>query len=342
MARCAAWLCLGLLLVPPGPSCAAKRKRRRRVEQSAVPAIPSVYHEDGSCPFHREDATAKELSEFGHELERDGRQEEALRCYARAVRSAPLDAIGWFDLAVARQYKDPTLALRLYEHGVSLEPSSFHYNQLGVMLRQAERQDEATRRFIQAARLAPREGASADPLFNLAGSHETLGRLDEALHAYRAALSVEAKNEARIQNGIGNVLALQRKWEAALSAYGEAFEADPDLPETARNLGHVMETLQRYDEAAHHMARAAHLLPLEAANLTSQREAVLEKAAKQRTQRRHAERRDEVDKRDGHLTKAERIARFNKVVGACGMDDKACMKEMLGQDDAQEGDLVVF
>ena len=40
----------------------------------------------------------------------------------------------------------------------------------------------------------------------------------------------------------------------------------------------------------------------------------------------------EVDKRDGHLAKEQRIA-ANKVVGACGMEDKACMKKLLGQED---------
>ena len=38
--------------------------------------------------------SAKELSEFGHEMERDGRKPEAERCYAQAIRSSPRAAIG--------------------------------------------------------------------------------------------------------------------------------------------------------------------------------------------------------------------------------------------------------
>ena len=48
-----------------------------------------------------------------------------------------------------------------------------------------------------------------------------------------------------------------------------------------------------------------------------------------------------MDKRDGHLTREQRVERFQQVVGVCGMD-KECMKQVLGQEDAKEDDLVVF
>lgn len=308
------------LLVLALPSGTAAKKKKRRV---TVPAVPSEYGEEGSCPYHVPDAPAKELSEFGHELERDGRQQEALRCYAQAVRTMPKTAIGWFDLAVARQYEEPSLALRFYAHGVTLDPTSFHHNQLGVMLRQAGRQDEASHRFTQAARLAP---ADADPLFNLGGTRETEQRYGEALHAYRGALDRERKNEARIQNNIGNVLCHQKKWAEALTAYTEAEEADPDFPETHQNLGHVLTVLERREEADRHLATAARLLPLQAANLTQQREENRAKLEERKKSRRQMERREEVDKRDGHLTREERVDRFQQVVGICGMDKARCVE----------------
>ena len=77
-----------------------------------------------------------------------------------------------------------------------------------------------------------------------------LGRLDEALHAYRGALALDYKtNEARIHNNIGNVLAYQRKWREALLSYHEAEEADPDFPETHYNLAHVLLSYKRLEEA---------------------------------------------------------------------------------------------
>ena len=65
------------------------------------------------------------------------------------------------------------------------------------------------------------------------------------------------------------------------------------------------------------------------------------KAADQAKTRRQIERRHEVNKRDGHLTREERVERFQQVVGMCGMD-KECMKAALHQEDAQVDDLVVF
>ena len=332
-----------ILLLLAHSADGAKRKKRR----STVPVVPSEYYnsEDpsGGCPFHRavSDVEPQEISAFGHELERDGRQAEALRCYAAAIRAHPTDARAWFDLSVAQQHVEPARALQFYKHGVSLDPTSFHYNQLGVMLRVATRHSEATQRFIQAARLAP---ADADPLFNLGGSHETLDRHSEALHAYRGALERERKNEARIQNNIGNVLGKMGRWKDALAAYHEAQEADPDFPETLQNLAHVKEQMGQLDEAVEHLQAAAKLLPTTpelAQNLTDKREELVEKRAERKKATRQAERRDEVNKRDGHMSREERVQRFQEVLGRCGMD-KDCMRKLLKQEDAQEGDMVVF
>ena len=101
---------------------AADEKRRRR-KKGAAPSIPAQLA-DG-CPYHKHTTTVSsdELSEFGHELERDGRKPEAERCYARAIRSSPQAATGWFDLAAAHQYSDQSAAIRYYRHGLKLHPS---------------------------------------------------------------------------------------------------------------------------------------------------------------------------------------------------------------------------
>ena len=44
---------------------------------------------------------------------------------------------------------------------------------------------------------------------------------------------------------------------------------------------------------------------------------------------------------DRRSLRVVRIHSFQQVVGACGMD-KECMKRALRQEDAKEGDLVVF
>ena len=208
---------------------------------------------------HTTTVSSDELSEFGHELERDGRQPEAVACYALAIRNHPSKAIGWFDLATAWQYNDRANALKYYAHGLRLQPADgFRYSQLGVLLRAAERGEEAVRRFEQAVRLLPDD---ADAYFHLGGSHEQLGRPADALRVYRSALDVEHKNEARIQNNIGNALGRLGRWGDALAAYREAEEADPELAETQFNLAHVHTSLGRLDEAERHVRAAQRLEP---------------------------------------------------------------------------------
>lgn len=127
---------------------------RKKRKQSSGPKIPPELETE--CSFWRNETDARELSEYGHELERDGRQDEAVPCYVRAIRLNSESPIGWLDLATAKQYSDPSLAIKLYRHGVSLRPSDHNlHNQLGILLRANGRQEEAMHHFIGAARLKP-------------------------------------------------------------------------------------------------------------------------------------------------------------------------------------------
>ena len=223
---------------------AADEKRRRRKKGAPPPRSRRLGRRLPTK--HTTTVSSDELSEFGHELERDGRQSEAVACYALAIRNHPSKAIGWFDLATAWQYNDRANALKYYAHGLKLQPADgFRYSQLGVLLRAAERGEEAVRRFEQAVRLLPDD---ADAYFHLGGSHEQLGRPADALRVYRSALDVEHKNEARIQNNIGNALGRLGRWGDALAAYREAEEARPRArrdPVQPRARAHVARTAGR-------------------------------------------------------------------------------------------------
>ena len=49
------------------------------------------------------------------------------------------------------------------------------------------------------------------------------------------------------------------------------------------------------------------------------------------------------EKRDGHLSKEQRLERMQQVIGHCGADNKQCMREMLGQaEGATDEDAVRF
>ena len=149
---------LAVLLALPGCECAKKKKRKR---SSGPPKLPAEL--ETGCTFWRSeaDADAKEVTQFARELERDGRKAEALPCYVMAIRVCPTEPVGYLDLAVAKQYEDPPLAIKLYQHGLRLKPTDHDvYNQYGILLRTNERQNEAMRHFVSAGRINPLDADS--------------------------------------------------------------------------------------------------------------------------------------------------------------------------------------
>jgi len=175
------------------------------------------------------------------------------------------------------------------------------YNQMGVLLRTNGRQEEASHHFIRASRLKPND---ADAFFHLGGTHDTLDRHTEALHAYRLALENENKNEARIHNNIGKILGKLNRWGDAVRAFREAEEADPTFPETQANLAHVFTSYGALDEAEVHLELAMKLAPADE-GLPEKRKAWEEKVEKRKKAEFEERRRKELDERDGPLTREQ-------------------------------------
>ena len=223
---------------------AAAKKRKQ-------PAVPTELL--SGCPFHREKASTDELSEFGHELERDGRKLEAERCYARAIRSSPQAATGWFDLAAARQYSDQSAAIRYYRHGLKLRPSGepsrapvaslshpdppprayragagFQYNQFGVVMRQTERRAGGCRRRHEppgsvAASAATTAKAPAGHSPSRAPRRSTVGAPGKAslatvLSSRRAGTRRRRSSSARPRGCSRPMRTRSSTWEAATSS----------------------------------------------------------------------------------------------------------------------------
>ena len=259
--RCTPVSTPALHLVPHDAGLPLRLRRRREAAaaQGRNRRSQSAQLADG-CPYHKHTTTVSsdELSEFGHELERDGRQPEAVACYALAIRNHPSKAIGWFDLATAWQYSDRANALKYYAHGLKLQPADgFRYSQLGVLLRAAER-GEAVRRFEQAVRLLPDD---ADAYFHLgvaraaraAGGRAARLPLGAGRRAQeRGADPEQHRQRARPPRPLGRRLGRVPRGEA---------EADPELAETQFNLAHVHTSLGRLDEAERHVRAAQRLSP---------------------------------------------------------------------------------
>jgi tetratricopeptide (TPR) repeat protein len=154
---------------------------------------------------------------------------------------------------------------------------------------------------------------------------------------YRRALDLRLApdNEASLHNNIGNVLGNQlQRWGDALGSYREALEVDAEFAETHFNLAAVYQAAGRLDETAAHLRLARRLAP-SAAKLEAREEELRAKQEKHEKREREDKWHGELDRRDGPLTRDQRLARFQQVTGTCG-NDQACMRQMLGQTDGDD------
>ncbi len=86
-------------------------------------------------------------------------------------------------------------------------------------------------------------------LYNIIGvTNKALGNLDEAIVAFKKALSIKP-NHAELYNNIGAVLYDQEKPNEAIKAYKNALSLKPDYAEAHNNLGVSLEFQDRPDEA---------------------------------------------------------------------------------------------
>ncbi len=127
---------------------------------------------------------------MGIELRKQGRSDEAMTCFQKAVEMKPNfpDAyIHMGNIVQAQNRSDE--AISYYEHALRLDPdSAMAWNNMGNLIRRQGRLNEASRHYHQAIRLNP----------DFAGAYNNLGTVclcqgkpDEAISHYRNALRLQ-------------------------------------------------------------------------------------------------------------------------------------------------------
>jgi Tfp pilus assembly protein PilF len=148
--------------------------------------------------------------------------------------------------------------ITLYEHALKVTENNFvmHHN-LGVILIEQGRLEEAVIQFKHALRINPR----------LYDAHNNLGvilleqsRYDEAAANFREALRLKPDHHDARQN-LGIAYAAQEKFEQAAEHFQEALRLKPDLPQTHNKLAAVFIKLKRLDDAATHYEYSVELEP---------------------------------------------------------------------------------
>ncbi len=113
---------------------------------------------------------------------------------------------------------------------------------------------------------APDEEAArkqAIAFFDLGGLNQKLGRLDEAVAAFRVSHHYDPKRPETLQN-LGVAYAMQQDWEKAVDCLERALLRDPGNPLLTASLGEILLAAGRSEEAALLLRKASKLMPANA------------------------------------------------------------------------------
>ncbi|MDP4033250.1 MAG: sulfotransferase [Pseudorhodobacter sp.] len=218
-----------LLLRHPGAAIAANIRASALAALGRHPEALTAFHDAIRIdPFY-----AEAHANLGHLLQDMGRLDAAKAAFRDAVACAPAMAGALTELArLQTRSGSPERALPLLERALKAAPNSVaaltaRGNAL-TRLRDYAAAETALLRAVKAA-----GGKSAEALALLAQAQAHLGKDDEALRNYDAALAVDA-NHAAAQGGKAGLLQNLGRFDEAEIWFRKVFETDPTNGENYR------------------------------------------------------------------------------------------------------------
>ena len=192
-------------------------------------------------------------------LNDQGKLDEAVACYRRALELKPDYAGAHYNLGVALNDQGKLdEAVARYRRALELRPDYAEaQNNLGNALKEQGKLDETVACYRRALELKP---DFAEAHNNLGNALKEQGKLDEAVFCYRRALELEP-DYAEAQINLGNALKDQGKLDEAVACYRRALELKPDFAAAHYNLGNALKEQGKLDEAVACYRRALELKP---------------------------------------------------------------------------------
>jgi len=130
-------------------------------------------------------------------------------------------------------------------------------NNLGAILYEQGRNEEALTHFIEALKDKPRD---PDTLYNMGNLMLRLGKKDEAIGYYERSLEGKPSN-VKVLNNLGNLLMQKGRIDDAFKHYREALVISRDSPITHYNIGMAFMNSMRPEEAVSYFEEALRLGP---------------------------------------------------------------------------------
>ena len=220
-------------------------------QRNSVWREPVTFWKDCS---HKSPKKARPHNNLGVALAEQGRLEEAIGHYAKALQIKPclVEAHNNLGRALAKQGRFEE-AIGHYSKALQIKPDyAMAHSNLGVALAEQARFEEAISHFSEALEIKP----------NYAKAHSNLGvalmrqgNFKEAISHYAKALQINP-NYADVHNNLGIALAGQGKMEEAMAQFREALRIRSDHADAHNNLGSALalrgklrEAIAQYKEA---------------------------------------------------------------------------------------------
>ena len=178
---------------------------------------------------------------------KQGKDEEAIHCFDRALELDPLRPDAWYNRGVAfgKQGKHEE-ATHCFDKALELDPrrpDAWYLKALNLAT--LGRREEAIRCFDGALSLDPR---NAEAWSYKAGSLVELGRHEEAISCYDRALALSPSNASTWCHK-GTCMAKSGRHQEAIRMYDRALELDPESSVAWRQKGLSLYEVHRHDDA---------------------------------------------------------------------------------------------
>ena len=209
----------------------------------------------------REPQAADLADEIGFLLAVQGRQDDAVRSFQKALTLNAAYAPAHFHLGVALWLKqDPSRAIPALREAVRLDGRNAEYRaRLAAMFHEVGHDDEALAEAAAGVKLAPRP-----ELWNLTGLIEQQrGKMEAARAAFAKAVELQPAG-ADYRNNLGFVLVDLGLGDQGLAQFRAVLQRDPKNQQAQVNVGYALLQKGDYDAALRQFERLAQLDPANA------------------------------------------------------------------------------
>ncbi|MDJ0555554.1 MAG: tetratricopeptide repeat protein [Microcoleaceae cyanobacterium MO_207.B10] len=211
-------------------------------------------------------ATAEESLSLANSLSENGKLEEAIACYKRAIQLKPQLVEASYKLAeILIQKGDSEAAVACYQKVISTHPNSVTaYQKLGDTLSEQGQIESALQNYQKAQQLEPNNTEIKQKIgeiyYKVGASLQESGNIEEAIKPYHQA--TENYPEFDIPYGkLGEIFTQQEKWSEVVTAYKRASEIKPDNSWYHNSLGDAFKKLEKWEEAVAAYRKAIELNP---------------------------------------------------------------------------------